>query len=167
MELYPSLWILVDEASELLHDAVKLAIVGNSIDFMMPKNTIDIEKSTRERLKFSISKENYERFEEQLTASKLLLYFGDNAGELVLDKLLIETIKKRHNVKVVFVVRSLSTLNDSTFREAQFVGIDKIVSVVENGIDGPLPGTILKRCSKKVRELVDRADLIISKGGEF
>lgn len=45
------------------------------------------------------------------------------------------------------------------------VGIDKIASVIENGIDGPLPGTILKRCSKEVRELVGRADMIISKGG--
>ncbi|MEW5909167.1 MAG: ARMT1-like domain-containing protein, partial [Thermodesulfobacteriota bacterium] len=37
--------------------------------------------------------------------------------------------------------------------------------IMENGIDGPLPGTILKRCSSGIRELFDKADLIISKGG--
>jgi len=39
------------------------------------------------------------------------------------------------------------------------------VQVIENGIDGPLPGTILKRCSNEVNDLVRQSDLIISKGG--
>ena len=78
---------------------------------------------------------------------------------------MIETLKKEDNIEVVFVVRSVPTLNDVTQKEAKMVGIDKIASVIENGIDGPLPGTILKRCSKEVRELVGRADMIVSKGG--
>ena len=31
--------------------------------------------------------------------------------------------------------------------------------------DGPLPGTVLRRCSNEVNDLVRRSDLIISKGG--
>ena len=69
------------------------------------------------------------------------------------------------DVEVVLVVRSTPTLNDATMRESQFVGINEVATVIENGIHGPLPGTILRRCSKEVRELFDRADLIISKGG--
>jgi hypothetical protein len=57
------------------------------------------------------------------------------------------------------------TLNDATLREAKAVGIDRIATVIENGIDGPLPGTILSRCSDEVNELVRQSDLIISKGG--
>ena len=45
------------------------------------------------------------------------------------------------------------------------MGVDKVATVIENGIDSPLPGTILKRCSREVRDLVEGADLIISKGG--
>jgi len=40
-----------------------------------------------------------------------------------------------------------------------------MATVIENGIDGPLPGTVLSRCSSAVNDLVNRSDLIISKGG--
>jgi uncharacterized protein with ATP-grasp and redox domains len=57
------------------------------------------------------------------------------------------------------------TLNDATLKEAKSVGLDKIATVIENGIDGPLPGTLLSRCSGEVNDLVHWSDLIISKGG--
>ncbi|MGD9076184.1 MAG: ARMT1-like domain-containing protein, partial [Desulfobacteraceae bacterium] len=77
----------------------------------------------------------------------------------------IETIREGQDVEIFFVVRSVPILNDVTLREAQFVGMDRVATVIRNGIDSPLPGTILKRCSRELRELVERADLIISKGG--
>ena len=97
--------------------------------------------------------------------SKRLVYFGDNAGEIVFDKLLIETIKELHSPEIVFVVRSVPTLNDATFSEARSIGMDNIARVIENGIDGPLPGTVLGRCSNEVNDLIRHSDLIISKGG--
>ena len=63
------------------------------------------------------------------------------------------------------MVRSMPALNDATLKEAKSVGLDKIAAVIENGIDGPVPGTLLNRCSSKVNDLVRRSDLIISKGG--
>jgi uncharacterized protein with ATP-grasp and redox domains len=85
--------------------------------------------------------------------------------KIVFDKLLIETIKIMYDLEIVYVVRSIPTLNDATLKEAKSVGLDKIATVIENGIDGPLPGTILSRCSNEVNEFVHRSDLIISKGG--
>ena len=46
--------------------------------------------------------ENYRQFTQQLKASKNLLIFGDNAGEIVLNKLLIETIKKLHHPDIAW-----------------------------------------------------------------
>ncbi len=162
---YPILKQLVKESLDHLYTAVKLAILGNSIDFMMSDDPLDFEKSIKEKLETSLSKVLFEEFKARLEKSKLLLYVGDNAGEIVFDKLLIETIKNQYNLKIVYIVRSIPTLNDATLKEANSVGIDQVVSVIENGIDGPLPGTILKRCSNELKELVHRADLIISKGG--
>ena len=156
---------MVAEAEDPLYIAVKLAILGNSIDLMMADNPFAIQNSITDRVNVPLSKENYRKFKQQLQASKHLVYFGDNAGEIVFDKLLIETIKKNHPVKIDFVVRSIPTMNDATLKEAGSVGIDRIVRVVENGIDGPLPGTMLSRCSQEVNDLVRRSDLIISKGG--
>lgn len=165
MEVYPFLEKLVHEASDPLYMAVKLAILGNAIDVMLADSRQDIENSITEKLEAPLSKETYGEFKKRLKQSSLLLFFGDNAGEIVFDRLLIKTIRKMYDTEIVFVVRSVPTLNDATLDEARAVGIDKIATLVENGIDGPLPGTILKRCSNEVNDLVRRADLIISKGG--
>ncbi len=163
--LYPFLEKMVNEATDPLHIAVKLSILGNSMDLMVDDPSLTIEKSITDKAKLPLSDENYSKFKQQLQASNHLLIFGDNAGEIVFDKLLIETIKKMHKLEIAFVVRSVPTLNDATLKEAKSVGIDKIATVIENGIDGPLPGTLLSRCSSEVKELVRQSDLIISKGG--
>jgi uncharacterized protein with ATP-grasp and redox domains len=173
MELYPHLKNLLNEASDPLYLAVKLAILGNAIDLMMADTALEIEAAIRERLEEThIPLERFLKFKKKLDESELLLYLGDNSGEIVLDRLLIETMKEwrmkggqRNDLEIVFVVRSLPALNDATLTEAKMVGMDKIASVLENGIDGPLPGTITSRCSSEVRDLLQRADLVISKGG--
>ncbi len=165
LEIYPFLKKLVDEASDPLYTAVKLSILGNTIDVMVSDSRQYIENSITEKLEAPISKAMYGGFKKRLKKSRLVLIFGDNAGEIVFDRLLIETIRKMYDLDIVFVVRSEPALNDATLGEAQVAGIDKIAALFENGIEGPLPGTILKRCSKEVNDLVGRADLIISKGG--
>ncbi len=165
MNLYPYLEKMVNAAADPLYMAVKLSILGNSMDLMVADPSVTIENSISDKVKLPLSKENYSQFKQQLNASKHLLIFGDNAGEIVFDKLLIETIKKMHQLEITFVVRSVPTLNDATLKEAKSVGLDEIATVIENGIDGPVPGTLLGRCSRKVNDLVHRSDLIISKGG--
>jgi uncharacterized protein with ATP-grasp and redox domains len=165
MALYPLLEKMVNADSDPLFPAVKLAILGNSLDFMVADTALTVENSIKDRINAPLSNENYSKFKQQLQASKRLIYFGDNTGEIVFDKLLIETINDLYKLEIVFVVRSVPTLNDATLREAKSVGMDKIVKVIENGIAGPLPGTILSRCSNEVNDFVRRSDLIISKGG--
>jgi len=165
MEVYPFLKRLVDEARDPLYTAVKLAILGNAVDVMISDKGLDIEHLITEQLEMPLSRTMYEEFEKRVKESRLLLIFGDNSGEIVFDKLLIETIKERYDIDVVFIVRSVATLNDATVNGARSVGIDEIATIVENGIDGPCPGTVLTRCSEEVNDLVRRADLIISKGG--
>ncbi len=165
MDLYPHLEKMVNTAADPLYMAVKLSILGNSMDLMVADTSVTIENSISEKVKVPLSDENYSKFRQQLKASKHLLIFGDNAGEIVFDKLLIETLKKIHQLEITYVVRSVPTLNDATLKEAKSIGLDKISTVIENGIDGPLPGTLLSRCSSKVNDLVRQADLIISKGG--
>ncbi len=165
MLLYPFLEKMVNEAADPLKLAVKLSILGNSMDFMVADSSLAVEESIAAKAKLPLSNNSYSQFRQQLTATRHLMIFGDNAGEIVFDRLLIETIKKHHQPQITFVVRSVPTLNDATIREAKAVGIDRIATVIENGIDGPLPGTILSRCSDEVNELVRQSDLIISKGG--
>ena len=92
-----------------------------------------------------------------------ILYLADNAGEIAFDRLLVEQIPTE---RVTVAVRGHPVINDATLHDAQAVGLDRIVEVVENGSDAP--GTILKDCSADFRRRFAEADLIIAKGqGNF
>jgi damage-control phosphatase, subfamily I len=165
LKLYPQLKKMVQESADPLLTAVHLAILGNSIDLMVSERSIDPEMVLAEKLKQPISEKAYLTFRQKLEKSRLLVYLGDNAGEIIFDKVLIETIRERYDPQIFFVVRGFPALNDVTLKEARMVGMDQAAVVVENGLTIPLPGTLLSRCSSEFKELFLRADLIISKGG--
>ncbi len=165
MNIYPWLQKMVSDSKDPLFTAVKLAALGNAIDVMVSENTTDLEAMILQKLNSTIGEKEYHLFLNKLRNSRFILYFADNSGEIVFDKLLIETIKTLYDAEIVVVVCSQPMLNDATLEEAAFVGLNDMVEVVGNGVDGPLPGTILQRCSKDIRDLVQRADFIISKGG--
>jgi uncharacterized protein with ATP-grasp and redox domains len=163
--LYPQLKSWVESSTNPLYTAAKLAILGNAIDFMVPQNTLDIEKSIKEKLDFPVDQKEFEKFECHLRRSNRVLYFADNCGEIVFDRLFMETVKKLLDIQFVLVVKSVPAMNDVTWKEAHDVGMDRFATVIENGIQGPVPGTILARCSDTVKEWMGKADLFISKGG--
>lgn len=88
-----------------------------------------------------------------------ILYLADNAGEIVFDRLLIETLPTE---KVTLAVRGGPVLNDALMEDAAMAGVSTIARVVSNGSDAP--GTILEDCSEEFRLLFAMADLIIAKG---
>jgi uncharacterized protein with ATP-grasp and redox domains len=163
--LYPELQRMVKTSGHPLRTAAHLACLGNAIDVMMKGGAEDIQKIIKEQLAFPLPKKLFEILEKQIRNSNCILYFGDNAGEIVLDRLFVETVQEQHDTDIIFVVRSLPTLNDATLKDAEQTGMANRVHVIENGIDGPFPGTLIDRCSKDVKSLFQQADLIISKGG--
>ncbi|MFO7667670.1 MAG: ARMT1-like domain-containing protein [Desulfobacterales bacterium] len=164
--IYPDMKQWVQQAAAPLETAVKLAIIGNAIDFMIAGGPSDLAAFIQNRLTAPFSAKAFSQFELKLAKARSLIYFADNCGEIIADKLLIETLKAfSPRIEVFVVVRSMPALNDVTRKEALSVGIETVAGIVENGIDGPVPGTILSRCSKELNHLVNQADLIISKGG--
>ena len=96
-----------------------------------------------------------------------LLYLGDNAGEIVFDKIFIRTIKKSYpHLQINFATRGEPIMNDVTEDDAYMVGIDAYADIINNGTD--IPGTILEHCSDSFVNVFNEADVIISKGqGNF
>lgn len=152
-----------------LKTAVKYAMSGNFIDFGAMDNVS--EEKLRERLNNSreicIDEDLFQRFEREVCKAENIVYLIDNCGEIVLDKLLIKQILRiNDSVKINVIVRGKPVLNDCTTDDANQVGLDELVSVVDNGTG--IPGTVLDRISPKAKSLIDNADLIISKGqGNF
>ncbi|MBL0731845.1 MAG: thiamine-phosphate kinase [Desulfosarcina sp.] len=142
--------------------AIKLAIAGNIIDLGIKKKIDDLNEDILRTIEIPLSVNHYPEFKKKLSEAQTILYLGDNAGEIVFDKILIKEIKKIKNIKVIFVVRGAPIINDVTMDDADFVKMDEVADVVSNGFDAP--GTILKKSDPKITELFSSADMIISKG---
>ncbi len=165
LELYPCLKSLVADSSEPLRTAALLAIVGNSLDLLWSEGSVDVEPIIEANAAKPLSDGDFEIFQRRLDHANSLVILGDNSGETVFDRILIETIRETRNPEIVYVVRSRPALNDATLKEAEESGLHVLATVLENGVNGPVPGTILRRCSPRVAELLRSADLILSKGG--
>ena len=157
LDLYPSLKEKVEKSDDRLLTAIRIAIAGNIIDLGVNKEfdlVHDVEKILHQE--FAIC--DYDFFKHELNKAKEILYIGDNSGEAVFDKILIEELGK----PVTFVVREIPVINDITRKEAEQIGIDKIAKVISSGTTAP--GTILDLCNDDFIRKFENADMIISKG---
>lgn len=160
----------ISKSDDKLLAAIKISIAGNIIDFGV-KHGINLNKTNifiRNRIKISSNKYfHYKEFLRTLKKTKNILYIGDNAGEIVLDKILIEEIKKLYpHQNIVFAVRGAPIINDVVLMDAKYIGLDKIVKVVDTGTN--IPGVVLKYASEEFLNVYKKSDIIISKGqGNF
>lgn len=163
--LMPKLKKRVEKSPNPFETALKLAIAGNVIDFGVNINLTrsEIENTVHQALALELDKETVSLFKSSLANAGRILYAGDNAGEVVFDRVFIETIKQAFSpVEITFVVRGSPILNDVTLEDARQAGMHEAANVVANGSDAP--GCLLDDCSGEFHEYLSRADLIISKG---
>jgi len=160
LQLYPRLKAMVSDDTNPLLLAVRLAITGNAMDMGANGNldSSDIHKALEKTLEDPFQGD-FNDFAQALSEAKTILYLADNSGEIVFDRVLIEQILPK---RITMAVRGGPTLNDATLLDAQMVGLDKIVEVIDNGYDAP--GTILSKCSPDFIKRFWESDLIIAKG---
>ena len=162
LDLYAEWKQKVAKASNPYDLSLRLAIAGNIMDFGA-NDQFDIHQTiTRvlnSQLAINHSTQLYQRIQE---ASKII-YLGDNAGEIVFDRLFLETLDHKN---VTFVVKGGPIINDVTMSDAKESGIDQVAKIISNGFDAP--STVLSKSSPEFIETYRTADLIISKGqGNF
>ncbi|MBN1273390.1 MAG: DUF89 family protein [Candidatus Aminicenantes bacterium] len=157
LNLYQDLKSRVAGSKDRLETAVRLAIAGNVIDFGA-NSSFDLNRDIEDILFQEFAINHYASFREALNKTDHVLFLGDNAGETVFDRLLIEELGKH----VVYAVREKPVINDAVEEDAVLSGIDKVAEIVSSGCDAP--GTILHLCSNTFRDRFLSAALIISKG---
>ncbi len=184
LEIYPELKAMVEESSDSVNEAIKLAIAGNIMDFGA-LDDFNIHKTIEYVRGKEINKENYKLFLNKFNSAKTLLLFADNAGEIVFDKLLIETLLSKKNFdkicftnfnkisefskfhyfdKISYVIKGGSIINDATIEDAECVGIDKIENLIFLKTNNGDAGTGPIRNSPEVESWINSHDLVISKG---
>jgi len=162
LSLYPRLREVVADSDDHLLTACKLAIAGNTIDLGANPKYADINSIIESALVSSLSIDDYHEFRDSINNCQRVLYLGDNAGEIVFDRLLIRALRQIKDFDIDFVVRERPIINDATLADAIYVSLDKVAGIVSSGSDAP--ATILSQCSPQMLRLYHSADIIIAKG---
>lgn len=169
--LYDRLEAQVNAAPDPLCAAIQLAMAGNYIDFGVLQD-VDPDELLRlldEAAQRKVDPAEYARLRAELEQpGGELVYIHDNCGEIVLDKLLMSTIRRLYPKQtLVSLVRGTPVLNDATREDALEVGLDSVAEIVENGLEYTA-GTDLGRLPEPVLERLRNAKLVIAKGqGNF
>ena len=151
--------ILKEDSS--LENYVKIAIIGNILDFGAFTLDDDIESVMKSSLKKELTVKDIEEFENSLKTHNKVLYLVDNTGEIVFDKLLLEKIKE-YDLDITIAVKSEPILNDACMAEALDAGLDEFGKIVEIGCG--TVGYVDSEISDEFREIFNSHKFIISKG---
>jgi uncharacterized protein with ATP-grasp and redox domains len=160
LDLYPALEEKVKQSSDPFRAAVILSLAGNIIDAGMPDLSVaKAKKVIDDALNHPLAVDHIDELQEKASNASSILFLGDNAGEIVFDRLLIDLLPKE---RVVYAVKRAPVLNDATLEDAKIAGLTDLVEVIDNGADAP--GTVLSLCSESFKKLFYEADLVIAKG---
>ncbi len=151
----------IDKSSDRLESAIRYAAAGNVIDYGISSD-FDLLNELDTVAKKEFLKWEYDEFIRDLEDAPWVLVLGDNCGESVFDRLLIEELKK----PVYYAVRGGPIINDVTEEDAISSGLGEVAKIVSTGCKAP--GIIFDWCSKEFLDLFKSTPLIISKGqGNF
>jgi uncharacterized protein with ATP-grasp and redox domains len=163
LRLYPELQEHIQKSEDPLMTACKLAVAGNIMDFGA-KDHFNIQDTIQHVLNTDFAINHYDSFQIALQHASSLLLFADNAGEIVFDKLLIETILQYHSLhRITVVVKKLPIINDATLDDVSQIGLADLPNIefrcVNTTTNGDTPWL-----SPEVTIWIQTHDVVISKG---
>ena len=160
----------IEAAADPLYASMQLSVAGNYIDFGVLKEVSEdqLMQLLSSASTYQLDRAEYDILQRELRAGKRCVILHDNCGEVVLDKLMIEQIRRRYpDVCVTSIVRGSNILNDVTLADAMQVGLQDVAEVIPNGVP-EMPGTQMDLLPDHVRSVLTGADVIIAKGqGNF
>lgn len=159
----------LDSISKRLEWAIKIAILGNVIDYGSQS------EFSFENADFGFENLNFgnfalEPFMRKIQNAESLLYLADNAGENVFDWVLIHTLKELYpKLHIYYALRSKPIINDLSIEDlvwVNFAGGHELCEVIDSGVKSP--GFVPEDAGERGKALFDQADVILAKGmGNF
>jgi len=160
LSLYPKLEDTMEASKDRMMMAIRLAIAGNIIDYGA-HSTFDVNASIKEAVNNDFMINDYEAFKRDLSRTGKVMFVGDNAGEIVFDKLLVKELIN-DGKDVCYAVKSKAILNDALISDAVSVSMAKIARVIESGSE--TAGTLLASATPEFRKAYDDSGIVIAKG---
>lgn len=158
----------VHNAPDHLEAAIRAAAAGNIIDFgATDHGSLNVEQELDTIDTLSFARYDIEPFRTAVMAARKVLYITDNAGEIVLDRLLLRSLRKLNpTTQLIIAVRGRPVLNDAVMEDALDAGIQAEGEIISSG--SIYPGIVLEETRAAFKDHFSRADLIVCKGqGNF
>jgi len=171
LNILPELIKLVDEAKDqhsMFRTATLIAAAANAIEFDVSGREFSLDELRHilDNVESDLAVDQVDEFRKLCENVSEVIFLHDNAGEVVLDMILMREIK-RLGPKVIAVVKGGPILNDATMIDADEVNLrDYADEVIDTG--APAIGVNLERNSKEFLDIFHSAELIVAKGmGNF
>lgn len=166
LERLPAIREAVFAAEDPLYAALQYSRIGNYIDFASFGSQVDfgrLDELLAGARSQPIDGVEYRHFRDDLAAAKSFLLITDNAGEIVLDRLVLEVLRRDYpDLDLTVCVRGGPALNDALREDAEAAGIPALARVVDNGTR--IGGMELGSLSAESWEALDGASVILAKG---
>ena len=161
LDMEPRAKKMIRACSNSFEMAVRFALAGNAMDYALMSvwDEGKLLQSIERVRSMALDSEAVECLRRKTLTVDWILFLGDNAGEAVFDRLLLEECL---GPKMVYAVKSSPIINDATREDAIDAGIDSYAKIICNGSDAP--GTVLDDCSEEFLNLFNNAPLVIAKG---
>lgn len=167
LSLLPQVTKLVEESEDSLKASMLCSIIGNMMDFGIEgasETPSDLLTRFNKFYEQGFAYDDFKLVCSRLARAKKILFFTDNCGEIVFDKLLCQQLKQRFSkLEIILVVKGTPVLSDATLEDALALSFSTVVDEIETtgcfavGVDfSCLP--------KEVVEHLKSSDLIFCKG---
>ncbi len=166
LKYYDDVKEIVDNSKDPLFEAIIASALGNTLD-PASQHDIDLVNDLNNFNPNNLVINDYHEFLKSIENANEILILGDNAGEIVFDKILILTMLKLYpNLKIIYTVRGGPIINDATMEDAKFIGLTDIVKVIESPA---APGIEIRTASDEFKNyFYSKGGIILSKGqGNF
>jgi uncharacterized protein with ATP-grasp and redox domains len=123
---------LVDQSSDRLRAAIKVSVVGNVLDFGIPggaRSPDELIARFDQLYNEQFGYDDIDRIRKYIKPGAKILFFTDNCGEIVFDKILCQVLKES-GVQITLVVKGEPILSDATEKEAKQIHIDEMVDEI-------------------------------------
>lgn len=165
LRLFPRAERLVERSRDRLRAAVLCSIAGNILDFGIGGQLSGpggLDRAFGRIVREGLAVDHLPRIARYLRQGSRVLYFADNCGEIVLDRLVLRELRRR-GARVTLVVRGEPVLTDATMEDVEELGLrSESDDVMDTGSFAV--GVDFDRIPARLRRALGQRDLIVSKG---
>ncbi len=164
LQLLPKAKEMIEESDDRLRMAILCSIAANSIDFGIAGSASSPEEMAakfEDYISEGFGHDDIDEIKDYLKGE--ILYFTDNCGEIVFDKLVCEILKEEYDIHLTLVCKKYPILTDATYEDVKKLGFENVVDEIMTtgrfavGVD-------FNGISEKLKRKLQEANLIISKG---